>query len=62
MAVSGLVFQVAKWLGALGIIVGTHVGGLAMGASYVLLALLGIVLSGMALGRTSRGVRLASGD
>jgi DHA1 family multidrug resistance protein B-like MFS transporter len=62
MAVSGLVFQVAKWLGALGIIVGTHVGGLAMGASYVLLALLGIVLSGMALGRASRDVRLASGD
>jgi MFS transporter, DHA1 family, multidrug resistance protein B len=49
MAMNGLVFQLGKMLGALGLIVGNIIGGIAMGASFLILVVLGILFSKMAI-------------
>lgn len=49
MAFNGLVFQLGKMLGALGLIVGNIVGGLWMGAGFLVLVVIGIAFSGMAI-------------
>ncbi|MEI5907445.1 MFS transporter [Bacillus spongiae] len=49
MAMNGLVFQVGKMIGALGLIVGNIIGGMAMGLGYLLLVMLGILFSHIAL-------------
>ncbi|RLQ97431.1 MDR family MFS transporter [Falsibacillus albus] len=49
MAMNGLVFQIGKMLGALGLIVGNIIGGLNMAGGYLFLVLLGIFFSNLAL-------------
>ncbi|WP_405054363.1 MFS transporter [Tepidibacillus marianensis] len=49
MAINGLVFQGAKMLGALGLILGSVVGGMGMAIIYLLIALLSILLFKIAL-------------
>ncbi|MFZ3578835.1 MDR family MFS transporter [Virgibacillus sp. DJP39] len=49
MAFNGLVFQLGKMLGALGLIVGNIVGGIWMAAGYLVLVVIGILFSGMAI-------------
>lgn len=51
MAFNGFVFQIGKWFGALGIIVGDAIGGFGMAALYITFALLGIILVRTALNR-----------
>ncbi|MDQ1143977.1 DHA1 family multidrug resistance protein B-like MFS transporter [Bacillus sp. SORGH_AS 510] len=49
MAMNGLVFQVGKMIGALGLIIGNIIGGIAMGAGFLALVVLSIVFSRLAL-------------
>ncbi|WP_044338837.1 MDR family MFS transporter [Rossellomorea aquimaris] len=49
MAMNGLVFQIGKMIGAAGLIVGNIVGGMAMGAGFLGLVVLGIFFSKVAL-------------
>ncbi|MCA1065727.1 MFS transporter [Rossellomorea aquimaris] len=49
MAMNGLVFQVGKMIGAAGLIVGNIIGGMAMGAGFLGLVVLGIFFSKVAL-------------
>ncbi|KGP73791.1 MDR family MFS transporter [Pontibacillus yanchengensis] len=49
MAVNGLVFQLGKMLGALGLIVGNIIGGVGMSLLYLLLIIAGIFFSRIAI-------------
>ena len=49
MAINGLVFQGAKMLGALGIILGSYIGGYGMALTYLVLAVFSILLFKIAL-------------
>ncbi|WP_257348566.1 MDR family MFS transporter [Pseudalkalibacillus decolorationis] len=61
MAFNGLVFQIGKMFGALGIIVGEAIGGIGMGVLYVLFALIGVLLVRLSIQmKESRGKRLTS--
>ncbi|RDI47984.1 MDR family MFS transporter [Falsibacillus pallidus] len=54
MAMNGLVFQMGKMIGAIGLIVGNVIGGLAMGAGFLLLVVFGIAFSRMALNKSGK--------
>ncbi|WP_273122455.1 MDR family MFS transporter [Bacillus weihaiensis] len=49
MAMNSLVFQVGKMIGALGLILGNIIGGMAMGVGYLVLVIIGIIFSKIAI-------------
>lgn len=59
MAMNGLVVQVAKMMGALGLMIGTSLGGVVMALAFLLLTFVGIVMSRVALLKTNRQLKKA---
>ena len=60
MAANGLVFQLGKMLGALGLIVGNVIGGYYMGLLYMLLVVVGIFFSSLAIKQKQTQLAISS--
>ena len=60
MAANGLVFQLGKMLGALGLIVGNVIGGYYMGLLYMLLVVAGIFFSSLAIKQKQTQMAISS--